>query len=129
MFSPILATAAMRSASSGFRLGPGRQLAADLVGESAEDLVAGDEIGFAVDFHQDAGPGAGLDVLGDDAFLGCAGGFFGGGGLPFLAQEVHGGLDVALGFGQRFFAVHQARAGHFAQLAYISSSKFSHNVK
>ena len=52
--------------------GAGRQLAGDFVGESAEGFVAGDEIGLAIDFHQDAGPGAGLDVLGDDAFLGCA---------------------------------------------------------
>ena len=58
--------------------------------------------------------------------LGLARRLFRGGRGALFAQNVHGGVDVALGFDERLFAIHHARAGHFAELANSCSSNFSH---
>ena len=57
--------------------------------------------------------------------------FFAALAAPFLRRIIHGGFDVAVRFGERLFAIHHARAGHFAELADSCSSNFSHklNVK
>ena len=68
-------------------------------------------------------------MLDDDAFIRLARGFLGGGGGAFFAQNIHGGIDVALGFRQRLLAIHQACAGHFAELADVGGGNFRHNVK
>ena len=106
-----------------------RKFLCDVVAESAEAVVLRDKIRLAIDLHQHADFGAGRDVLGDDAFVRRAIRFFRGGRDAFFAQIFHGGFDVAFGLDERLFAIHQARAGHFAELADACSSDFSHNIK
>ena len=62
----------------------------DLVAEFSEGFVFGDEVGFAVDFDQEAGLGVGAEVTGDGAFVGGAAGFSGGGGGSFFSENVDG---------------------------------------
>ena len=47
--------------------------------------------------------------------------------MPRLAQDVDGGVEVALGFDQRLLAVHHAGVGHFAQFGDQGGSDFSHS--
>ena len=108
------------------RTGLGRVTFRHVVAKRAEQFVARHKIRLAVHFHQHAEFSVGRDVLGDGAFLGLARGFHGGGRLAFFAQDVHGGVEVAFGFDERLFAIHHARAGHFAELGNVSSSNFSH---
>ena len=65
-------------------------------------------------------------MLGNDALLGFTGRFFRGGNTSAFAQNIHSGREIAFGFDQRFFAIHQACAGGFAQLADVGGGKFSH---
>src|SRR5581483_10660492 len=74
------------------------EFAGGFIAKGLEGFVARDEVGFAIDFDEDADFGAGLDVLGNNAVLGLAGGFFGGGGDAAFAEKIHGGIDAALGF-------------------------------
>ena len=82
--------------------------------EVLELIVAGDEVGFGIDFDQRAGIAA--DGNADQAFGGDAAGFLRGLGKAFLAQPVDRGFHVAAGFGQRVLAIHHARAGLVAQV-------------
>ena len=107
-------------------LGIGGQPLRHFLAKRAEQLVARDEIGLAVDLHQHAEFSTGRDVLGDGAFLGLAHGFHGGGGLAFFTQDVHGGLEVALRLGERLFAIHHAHVRHFAKFGNVSSSNLRH---
>ena len=40
----------------------------DVLGERGEVVVAGDEVGLAVDLDEHADPAVGVDVVGDQAF-------------------------------------------------------------
>lgn len=102
------------------------QFAGHFIAEGLESFVASDEIGFAIDFDQDADFGAGLDVLGNDAVFGFARCFLGGAGDAALAQKVHGAFDAALGFNERLFAIHQTGAGHFTELGHVCCGKICH---
>lgn len=62
----------------------------DLIAEFSECFVFGDEVGFAVDFDEEAGLGVGADVTGNGAFVGGASGFFGGVGGSFFSENVDG---------------------------------------
>ena len=126
----VLANFCHRRHAVGFQRfdgGLGGELARDFGGECPKDFVPRHKIGFAIDFHQNASPGSGLDILHNGPFLCLARRFFGGGNGALFAQVIDGGVDVAFGFRQCFFTVHQACAGHFAQLANIRGSEFSHN--
>ena len=126
MFSRILATSAVALRLE-IRAGLGRVTLRHIVAKRAEDVVARHKIRLAVHLHEHAEPSIRRDVLGDGAVLGVARGLHIGGRLALLAQNAHGVVEVALGFHERLFAVHHARAGHFPELAHVSSSKFSHN--
>jgi len=104
----------------------GGELAGDFLAKGAKGLIAGHEIGFAIDLGQHAQARPALDILGNDAFPGYARGLLGGGGAASLAQYIDGGVQVALGLRQGLFAIHQACASGFAQLAYVGGGKFSH---
>jgi len=105
----------------GFEVG-GRvcgELLRDLFAERAEGFVAGHEVCFAVHFDEQAELSAGLDVLNDHAFLRIAISFLAGGRDALLAEDVHGDVENTIGFDERFFAIHQAGTGRFAELADI----------
>ena len=92
--------------------------------ERLEILVAGHEVGFRVDLDDDAGALAnrdGHETLGRDTsrLLGRL-------RQTFLPKPIDRGLDVALRFVQRGFAVHHADAGLLAKILHHCGSDLSH---
>ena len=92
----------------------------DLVGEGLEVLVAGDEVGLALDLDHRPDLVVGVDVGGDDALFGAAPFALGGGGLALHPQQLDRPLDVAVGLGQRRFAVHHRRPGPIPERLHVS---------
>ena len=89
----------------------------NLLGESYESGVFGHEVGFALECEH---CGEVSVVLGENAAFSCFAVLaFGGYGLTLLAKNFNSCFDVAVGFGQSFFAVHQAGACEVAQLGDI----------
>lgn len=112
MFSPIFATCAVPRGVH-VRLGIGQQRAGDLVAKRAKTLVARHEVRLAIDLHQNARAGARLNALHDDSFVGFAGGLLGRRRSPFFAENVHSGVQIAVGLSKGLLAIHQAGVGHF----------------
>jgi hypothetical protein len=108
------------------RIGIGRVTFRRVIAKRAEQFVARHKIRLAVHLHRARRVSAGRDVLGDGALLRLAHGFHGGGGLAFFAQDVHGGLEVALRLGERLFAIHHAHVRHFTKFGNVSSSNLRH---
>ena len=98
----------------------------DLIAELSEHFVFGDKVGFAVDFDKDAGLRIGANATGDGAFVGGASGFFGGAGGAFFSKNVDGRFQIAVGFRQGSFAVHDSRIGHCPKLGYGGCANFCH---
>ena len=94
------------------------------VGELDEAGVFGDEVGFAVHFHQRAG--VAFDGVGQYAFGGGAACQFAGFGAGFDAQDFFCFFHVAVCFNQGFFAFHHAKAGGGAQVGNHFCCDFSH---
>ena len=92
-----------------------RERVGDFTDEGLEAFVFRDEVGFAVDFNEETGGGSAIDAGGDDAFVGGAVAHFGGFQDAPLAEELDGGFDVAVGFGEDFFAVHHWGVGFIAE--------------
>jgi len=84
--------------------------------ESAELLVASDEVGLAVDLDERPALAAGRDRRRDEAVGRGAVGALLGLGDTALAQHVDGCVDVAVGLLERPFAVHHPHAGFVAEL-------------
>ena len=93
----------------------------DVVHQFLEVVGAGDEVALAVDLDQHADLAAGVDVAGDRAFAGGAGGLLGGHGHAALAEHDDGLLHVALGLDQGVLAIHHGSAGLVAELADLGS--------
>ena len=104
----------------------GGSLGSELVDEGFEGVVAGDEIGFAINLDEGANLAAAQDGLSDEAFIGDAVGLFHCGGGSLLAQEIDGGVQVALGRVQGLLAVHQSGTGHGAELPDEGWGDFRH---
>ena len=103
------------------------QFLCDFDAKCLKGLVLGHEIGFAVDLHEHADFASGLQMLGDDALVGFAAGLLDRDVRVFLANDVHGGLKVAIGFGERLLAVHHAGVGHAAKFGDVGCFDISHN--
>ena len=85
----------------GDELGRGRgDVQGDLVGEGLEVLVAGDEVGLALDLDHRPDLVVGVDVGGDDTLVGAAPFALGGRGLALDPQDLDRPIDVAVGLGQ-----------------------------
>ncbi|MCY1522514.1 hypothetical protein D9M68_573720 [compost metagenome] len=97
-----------------------------LVHESHEVVVLGDEVGFAVNFDDGALLGVGGDEQTDQAFSGDAGGGLAGLVAQLDAQDFLGAGQVALGFRQGLLALHHGGVGLFAQFLDQGSGNFSH---
>ena len=83
---------------------------------SARELIgARNEVGLAVHFHEDADLAAHVDVAADRALAGRAAGLLRRRREAALAQQGGGRFEVAVRFGQRGFAFHEAGAGHVAK--------------
>src|SRR5579884_1373576 len=88
----------------------------DIVREIVKTLGARDEIGLAIDLHEHADLPARVDITADESFGSFAHGFLGGSGLPLLAQNANGLLEIAAGFHERGSAIGKARIRALAQL-------------
>src|SRR6266550_3501774 len=102
--------------------GRGRDLHRHVAREGDEVLVLGDEVGVAVDLHENPDLGAGVDVglhrpLGGRALAEI---------LNLLsllyAQDLDRLLDVAAGLGECLLAVHHSRSGALAQGLHVLRS-------
>ncbi len=85
------------------------------ISEGLKVIVLGDEIGLGVDFEYRRGLAVVADADLDRAVGGDAAGLLVGLGGAGFAHQFGGGLDIAIGFDQRFFAFHHARTGTLAQ--------------
>ena len=121
----ILATCATRSASKS-AFGFGREPFGDVIAERAEPSLRATKSVSQLISTSTPTRAAGRDVLGDDAFVGFAARLFRRRTRRLFCAECPRRLHVALGFDERLFAIHQARAGHFAEFADLCSSNFSH---
>jgi hypothetical protein len=65
--------------------------------------------------------------VGDHTFVGGPSSFFGSRGYSLLAKEIHSSVQIASIFSERFFAIHETRIGHLAQLANEGCSNFWHS--
>src|SRR3954454_4584684 len=98
------------------RVRRGGNVQRDVARERDEVVVAGDEVGVAVDLDQHADLAVAVDVRRDRALGGLA--------LADLqrlvaeadAQQLDGGVEVAAGLGQRVLAVHHAGTGGLPEL-------------
>ena len=88
----------------------------DVVHQFLEIVRARHEVGLAVDLHQNAQLGAGMDVAADHALPRRARGLLGRRGDAALAQNDLGFRQVAAGLRQGALAFHHARARALAEL-------------
>src|ERR1051326_2136801 len=86
----------------------------DFLGESAEILVASDEVGLAVHFDEHTAVAG--DVRDDGAISGHASRLLARGGEPLFSEDLRRLLHVSVGLGQRSLHVAEAGAGLLAQL-------------
>ena len=95
------------------------------VSERLETSVFRNEVGLAVDFQDHAV--VAVDFGFDHAVSSHVACFFRRFDRAGLTHVLNRQLDVAIRFGQRFFAVHHARASTLAQFFYQCSGNFSHS--
>lgn len=105
-----------------------RDVLRNSVREILEVVGVGNEVGFAVDFHQRAGAAAGRHVRHNSAFRRDTASLLGSLRKSLFAQPVNGLVHVAVGFDKRLLAVHHARVGTLAELLDQSSSDIRHKV-
>src|SRR5664279_5345164 len=92
-----------------------RDLDRQIADQALELVRAGDEVGLAVDFDQDADLAAGVDVARDLAFIGVSAGSLGGRRLASLLEDRGCLLDVAAGLLESALALHDACAALLAE--------------
>ena len=90
-----------------------------------EIVGLGDEVGLAVDFHDDADFPVVGNVAAYDAFRRDASRFLGGRGESLLAQIIDRLFSVAVAFGQSLLAIHHTGTGALAQCHNIFRCKHS----
>ena len=100
----------------------------NLACEFDKRVILGNEIRFAVDFHQNTRLGIRLNVVGNDALVGFAIGLFRGLDGALCTENVDCLFDVAVGFGQGLFAIHEPCAGQFAEFRNQFCCYFCHDV-
>ena len=100
----------------------------DLAGETGELGVGGDEVGLAGDLGERTHAAVGGNIGGDGTLVGVAAGLLGGGGKTVLAEDVDGGVHVAIGLDERLLALHHGRIGHLAELLDHLSGNLSHQI-
>ena len=93
-----------------------RDLQGDLVGELAEPVRVGHEVGLAADLDEHADAAVAVDVGVDDALVVVRSAALGGLGDAALAQQLDRGVDVAAGLDEGALAVHQAGARALADV-------------
>ena len=94
------------------------------ISQSQEAVIFGHEVGFAIDFQHRTGIRAGTQH--DDAFRGDPGSSFAGFTAQFDAQNFFCTDHIALGLGQRLFALHHGSIRLAAQFSDHGSGNRSH---
>ena len=94
------------------------------ISQSQEAVIFGHEVGFAIDFQHRAGIRAGTQH--DDAFRGDPGSSFTGFTAQFDPQNFFCTDHIALGLGQRLFALHHGSIRLAAQFSDHGSGNRSH---
>ena len=97
----------------------GGHVRGDLARELHEVLVAGHEVGLAVDLDQRADLAVVVHVAGDEPLAGGPLAALGGLGLALDPQQLDGLLHVAVGLLERGLAVHHPGARALAQLLHV----------
>ena len=98
----------------------------DLVDERLEVGAVADEVRLAVDLDDGDLRAARALLRVDEALLGGLLRALGGDGRAELAEELHGGVVVALGLQEGLLAFHHAHAGHLAELHHVGGGDVSH---
>src|SRR5215211_3419916 len=106
----------------------GRDLHGHLARELLEVVVAGHEVGLAVDLDEHADLLRRVHVRGDDALGGLALTALGGLGLALDAQDLDGLVHVAVGFLEGLLAVHHPRAGAVAEGLDVLGADLRHHA-
>ena len=104
----------------------GRNLQSQLFGQALEFVGAGHEVALAVEFQHHAEPAVEMYIGKDDSFFGRAQGLAFGLGNSAFAQILDGGFHVAIGFHQRFAALHHACCRSLAQFFYHACANLCH---
>ncbi len=99
----------------------------DHLNQALEQVVAGDEVGFRIDFDHNA-LGA-LDGDADQTFGRDAAGLLGGLGQTLLAQPIDRTFEIAAGLVQRRLAIHHARAGFLAEVLHHACGDVRHCLR
>src|SRR5690606_9940240 len=101
----------------------------DVVGGLAELLALGHEVGLADQLDEHANDGTArleVDVAADDALVGLAVGPLGHLGLAALAEQLEGGVEVAVGIGERLLGVHHPDTRLLAETLYVLRCDLGH---
>src|SRR5690554_2262237 len=98
-----------------------------IIHESDEVVVLGDEVGFAVDFDHCAALSVGGDMQADQAFRGDTCSCLAGLVAQLDAQNFLSTSHVAVGFRQRLLAFHHGRVGLLAQFLDHGCGNLGHN--
>ena len=91
----------------------------DVLHQRLKLVTACREVGFGIDFDEDAELPSGMNVVSDHAFSGNSGGFLLGGSQALLSQNDDGRFHIALRFDERVLAVHHACAGFLAEIFHV----------
>ena len=102
----------------------GQHHAGDLAGELPEVVLAGDEVGLAVDLHHGAARAADLDR--DQPLRGDAPRLAVRGGKAALAHGLDGGLEVAARRHERLLAVHHPGPGAIPERLHLGGGHRGH---
>ena len=98
----------------------------DIAGELLKIFGAGDKIGFAIHFDEDAELAVGADGGRDEALLGATRFLVAGAGDPFLRRTTSASPRSPLASTESLFAIHHACAGSFAEFFYQLCANLSH---
>ena len=96
-------------------------------GKAGELRVGSNEVGLAGKLDQGTGLTILGDISGDGTLVGLATGLLSGLGKAVLAENVNGGVHVAVGLDEGLLALHHRRVGHLAKLLNHSSGDLGHD--
>ncbi len=98
----------------------------DVGGKAGELGVGAHEVGLAGELEEGTGLAVSGDERGDSALVGLAAGLLGGLGQAVLAEDVDGGIHIAIGLDEGLLALHHRGIGHLAELLDHSGGDLSH---
>ena len=98
----------------------------DLGGKTGELGVGGNEVSLAGDLGEGTHGAVLGNIRSDSALVGVATSLLGGGGETVLAEDVDGGVHIAVSLDESLLALHHRGVGHLAELLDHSGGDLSH---